>query len=172
MNDVRKAVLDAIHTRRSVRTYLDDPVADEDVRIILEAGRWAPSGLNNQPWRFVVVRDPTIKKQIAEQTRYREIIRNAPVIVVVFMDNEVSYDRVKDCQGIGACLQNMWLAAHALNLGAVWLGEILKNKDRVAEILMTPESLELMAVLAVGHPRHGRQSSQRKPLTDLIVKEF
>ena len=167
----REAVLDAILSRRSVRQYTDDPVKEEDVQTILEAARWAPSGLNNQPWRFVVVRDPGVKNQIAEQTRYREIIRRAQIIIAVFLDNEDSYDRVKDCQAVGASLQNMWLAIHVMGLGGVWLGEILKNQKRVSEILATPQTYELMAILAIGHPKHRRQSSSRKPLSDLIIKE-
>ena len=119
----------------------------------------------------MTVRDESVKKEIAELTRYREIIRNAPIIFSVFLESAESYDRVKDCQAIGASLQNMWLAAHVLGLGGVWLGEILKNKDKVAQILETPESYELMAILAVGHPKHRRQSSQRKQLTDLVFKE-
>jgi nitroreductase len=171
MSEARQAVLDAVRSRRSIRHYSDDPVSDDDVKAILEAGRWAPSGLNNQPWRFGVVRDPDLKNTISELTRYREIIRNAPVIIAVFMDNDAGYDRVKDCQGIGACLQNMWLATHALDLGGVWLGEILKNKERVGEILEAPEPYELMAVLAVGHPKHRQQKSHRKPLSELVFKE-
>jgi nitroreductase len=170
MDEARQAVLDAIRERRSIRHYGDDPVHEEDVQSILAAGQWAPSGLNNQPWRFVVVRDSETKNRIADETRYRQIIRDAPVIIAVFLDNDVSYDRVKDCQAIGACLQNMWLATHALSLGGVWIGEILKNKERVAEILVTPEAFELMAVLAIGHPQHRQQKSQRKPLSDLVFK--
>jgi nitroreductase len=119
-----------------------------------------------------VVRDPEVKNEIGEQTRYREIVRGAPVVIVVFLDNDTSYDRVKDCQGIGACLQNMWLATHALGLGGVWLGEILRNKEKVAEILTTPENYELMAVLAVGHPKHQKQTSNRKSMSELIFKEI
>lgn len=172
MGEARVAVLDAIRSRRSVRKYRDESLNDEDLRAILEAGRWAPSGLNNQPWRFAVVRDAKVKDEIAEQTRYGEIIRGAPVIIAVFMDNEVSYDRVKDCQSIGACLQNMWLAVHALGLGGVWIGEILKNKDKVADILTAPETYELMAILAVGYPQHRKQKSHRKSVSELIFKEL
>jgi nitroreductase len=172
MNEASQTVLDAIRSRRSIRHYSTEGVSAEDLRAILEAGRWAPSGLNNQPWRFVVVRDPDVKSKIAEQTRYREIVNGAPVAIVVFLDNNAGYDRVKDCQGIGACLQNMWLATHALGLGAVWLGEILKNKERVAEILAIPETYELMAVLTVGHPKHRKQTSERKSLLELIYKEL
>ena len=171
MSKSGQAVLQAIFARRSIRQYTDDPVDQQDVQTILEAGRWAPSGLNNQPWRFAVVQDSQVKDAIARHTRYREIIRSAPVIIAVFIDNDASYDRTKDCQGIGACLQNMWLATHALDLGGVWLGEILKNKERVGEILDAPETYELMAVLAIGHPKHRQQKSDRKSLSDLVFKE-
>jgi nitroreductase len=171
MSETGHAVLDAIRSRRSIRQYSDDPVSGDDLSAILEAGRWAPSGLNNQPWRFAVVRDSKVKEEIAKQTRYRQIILNAPVIIVVFIDNDAGYDRVKDCQGIGACLQNMWLATHALDLGGVWLGEILKNRDRVGEILESPKSYELMAVLAIGHPKQRQQKSDRKSLSELVFKE-
>jgi nitroreductase len=171
MDERGQAVLEAIFARRSVRQYTDNPVDQQDVQTILEAGRWAPSGLNNQPWRFAVVQDSKVKDQVAKQTRYREIVRNAPLIIAVFIDNDASYDRTKDCQGIGACLQNMWLATHALDLGGVWLGEILKNKKRVGEILEAPESYELMAVLAIGHPKNRQQKSERKSLSDLVFKE-
>jgi len=171
MSEAGKAVLEAIFARRSVRQYTDDPVDHHVVQTILEAGRWAPSGLNNQPWRFAVVRDSKMREKVAQYTRYREIIRNAPVIIAVFIDNDASYDRTKDCQGIGACLQNMWLATHALGLGGVWLGEILKNKERVGEILEAPETYELMAVLAIGHPKHRQQKSDRKSLSDLVFRE-
>ena len=65
MSETGQAVLYAIRSRRSIRQYSDDPVSDDDVRAILEAGRWAPSGLNNQPWRFGVVRDPECKNTIS-----------------------------------------------------------------------------------------------------------
>jgi nitroreductase len=171
MSESSQAILNAIHARRSIRQYTDDTVSQQSVQTILEAGRWAPSGLNNQPWRFAVVRDLELKEEIAKQTRYGEIVRNAPVIIAVFIDNEASYDRVKDCQGIGACLQNMWLAIQALDLGGVWLGEILKNKERVGEILEVPEMYELMAVLTVGRPKHRQQESHRKSLSELVFKE-
>jgi len=172
MTDSGQSVLDAIRERRSIRQFLDAPLAEDDLRTVLEAARWAPSGLNNQPWRFAVVRDSALREKLARQTRYGEIIRSAPVVIAVFLDLEESYDRTKDCQAVGACLQNMWLAVHALGLGGVWIGEILKKKEEVREILELPARLELMAVMAIGHPRHRHQQSERRPLGELVVKEI
>ena len=67
MSEAREAVLEAIFARRSIRQYTDDSVSQQDVQTVLEAGRWAPSGLNNQPWRFAVVRDSNVKEEIAKQ---------------------------------------------------------------------------------------------------------
>ncbi len=168
----RNAVLEAIISRRSVRDYLDKPVSEELIKKIIEAGTWAPSGLNNQPWRFAIVRDKSIKSRIAELTRYRAIIEKAPVIIPVFIDKTSMYNDVKDHQAIGACIENMLLAIHSLGLGAVWLGEILKNAEKVRNILELPETVELMAVVALGYPAHSKQKSSRKPLEEVIIKEL
>ncbi len=165
-------VLDAIFSRRSVRDYLDKPVPREIVEKVLLAGIWAPSGLNNQPWRFAIVRDKSVKSQIARLTRYRAIIEKAPLIIAVFIDRESMYNEVKDHQAIGACIENMLLAVHSLGLGAVWLGEILKNAEEVRNILGLQETVELMAVVALGYPAHRKQKSSRKSLDEFILKEI
>ena len=165
-------VLDAIFGRRSVREYLDRPVPDELLEKILLAGIWAPSGLNNQPWRFAIIRDTSVKSQVARLTRYAPIIERAPVIIPVFIDRESMYNEVKDYQAMGACIENMLLAIHSLGLGAVWLGEILKNAEKVRDILDLPETLELMAVIALGYPAHRKQKSSRKPLEEFILKKI
>lgn len=66
----------------------------------------------------------------------------------------------------------MLLAAYAMGLGAVWLGEILKNSDQVRALLELPDDLEFMAVIAVGHPASPNQTSNRKELQEVILKEY
>ncbi len=165
------AILKAIHERRSIRQFLDTPVSRDLIMIAVKAASWAPSGLNNQPWRFAIVWDQPLQKALAALTRYASILESAPAVIAVFLDKEASYDYTKDCQAVGACLQNLLLALHSLDLGAVWIGEILKNKERVREILQLPARLELMAVVAVGHPAHRDQKSHRRPLEELILLE-
>lgn len=154
-------VIDAIHTRRSVREFEDKDVPDELIEKLLTAGTWAPSGLNNQPWRFMVVKDEGKKEGLAKLTHYGHVIKGAPVCICVFMDREASYDRTKDIMAIGACNQNILLAAHSLGLGGVWLGEILKRKEEAGELLSAPELYELMAVLAIGYPIQKKRTSDR-----------
>ena len=162
-------MLKTIKTRRSIRKYTSEQVDDAVINQIIEMGTWAPSGLNNQPWKFVVVKDRKILDKLAEQTSYSRIIKGAPVCIAVFLDQEQSYDRVKDILCIGACTENMMLTIHTLGLGGVWLGEILKNRKNVEQILGVPESCELMAVVAFGHPDEKKGVGTRKPLSDVVI---
>lgn len=141
-----------IKTRRSIRKFTDKTVSDEIIDRIIEAGSWAPSGLNNQPWKFAVIKDSGLKTKISEFTHYSKIVLSANVLIPVFLDNDASYDRIKDCQAIGACIQNMLLYIHSAGLGAVWLGEILKSKDNVLKLVEGDKNFELMAVIALGYP--------------------
>jgi nitroreductase len=164
-------ILKAIHERRSVRNFTDAPVSRDLIMTAIEAASWAPSGLNNQPWRFAIIWDKPVQEALADLSRYSNILKSASVLIAVFLNKEASYDYTKDCQAVGACLQNLLLSVHSLDLGAVWLGEILKNKERVVETLKLPERLELMAIVAVGHPAHRNQKSNRHPLEKLILLE-
>lgn len=164
-------VQEAILTRRSVRHFTPEPVPEADILAVLEAGRWAPSGLNNQPWRFLVVRgDDPRREVLAGHTKYGRILREAAFVVAVFLDSQAAYHQVKDCQGVGACLQNMLLAAHGLGLGAVWIGEIINQEPAVTAALgLDPGRLALMAVIAAGKPA-GPGKSSRKPLAGLLLE--
>lgn len=165
-------ILIAIEQRRSIRNFTGQTVERAALHEIIQAGVWAPSGLNNQPWRFVIVTDAAIRTRLAEQTHYGHIVLGAPALIAVYLDRDAMYDDLKDAQSAGACIQNMLLAAEALGLGAVWLGQILKNPKKVGEILGLAGTLELMAIIAIGHPSRRDQQSQRKPLAEFIVKEL
>lgn len=162
-------VLAALYKRRSIRDFTDQPVSLDQLRQIMDAGIWAPSGKNNQPWRFVTITDPRLREQLAQQTLYSHILQGAPALIAVYTDQEAMYDTVKDHQAVGAALQNMLLASEALGLGAVWIGQILKNKAEVSRLLGVAERYDLMAVLALGYPAHRNQRSQRKELDHFIL---
>jgi nitroreductase len=171
-------IFQALLGRRSVRKFTDQPVGVEDLRRILEAGRWAPSGLNNQPWRFLVVRagDPR-QAALAGLTKYGHIVREAQALISVFLHTSTMYHEGKDHQAAGACIQNMLLALHGLGLGGVWLGEILNQEAHVMEALQLPaEEYRLMAVIALGHPAQpssridGAGGSSRRPLEELLLE--
>ena len=165
-------LLDGIYTRRSIRQYTNQPIEREQLLEVIKAGMWAPSVLNNQPWRFVIVTNEEVRAKLAQQTKYDFIIEKAPACIAVFLDKSAMYHEVKDHLAMGACIENMLLAAHALELGAVWLGEILKNADAVRRLLGLPDTMELMAVVALGHPAGQKRSSSRKGTPEVLLKEL
>ncbi len=90
-------------------------------------------------------------------------------MIAVFLDHSLSYDRTKDVQAIGACIQNMLLFIHSMGLGAVWLGEILKSKEEVLKLIGGGKDLELMAVVALGHPAEKGGKGSRKGLDKTVI---
>jgi len=165
-------VLDIIRSRRSVRQYLKETPSDELIMKVIEAGRWAPSGLNNQPWRFLIIKDKKTKDKIATFTKYSRIIKGAPIIICVFLDYASSYNKEKDIMAVGACIQNMLLCAHQQGIGSCWLGEILNRKEEVSRALQADSDYELMALITLGYPDEQKSKSSRKSVKSLIIKEI
>jgi len=166
-------VLKAIFQRRSIRKFDQEPIRRDQMETILEAGRWAPSGLNNQPWRFMVIYAGDSRQDIlADSTKYGKIVHRAGALIIVFLDKENIYDYTKDCQGVGACFQNMLLAVHSLGLGGVWLGEILNQDYKVMQGLkLDQDKYQLMGVLALGYPGENGKSD-RRDLKELLLEDF
>lgn len=164
--DVKSAIIN----RRSVRKYLDKMPEDMDIKEVLNAGIWAPSGLNNQPWKYKVLKDNEQKDLLAKCTSYGSIIKGAPVVICVFLDKKASYSRDKDILATGACIQNMLLRAYELKLGTCWLGEILNNKEKVNSLLEIDDDYELMAAIAIGFPDDVKANGSRKVLSSFTIK--
>jgi nitroreductase len=163
------SILNLIKSRRSVRKFKKANVSAKTIEEILTAGSWAPSGLNNQPWRFMVLEGQK-KDALAKFTHYSYMIKGADKIILVFLDKKSSYNLEKDLMAIGACIQNMLLYIHSKNLGACWLGEILNKRAEVKKALKLSKSLKLEAVLAIGYPAESVKKSKRVNLKNLILK--
>ncbi|MEA3239468.1 MAG: nitroreductase family protein [Candidatus Bipolaricaulota bacterium] len=155
-------LLRLIQTRRSMRAFTAAPVSRADIEKILNAGRWAPSGKNTQPWRFVVVESVGKREALAKLAPQAGMIATAPLTLAVLCDRDAGYDELKDAQGIGAAIENILLAVHSLGLGACWMG-----KARNAEIELIVEAREheeLMALIPIGHPAGNSNDVSRHPL--------
>jgi nitroreductase len=148
-------VLEAIKDRRSIRRYKPDPVPDELIEKILDAGRWAPSGGNIQPWSFIVVKDPKILGMLQKVSP--GYLGVAPLAIVVCSDRRKAFEMGgrlgRDYLTIADCamaVENMLLAAHALGLG----GCPIKSFSSVAvkEILEIPENVEPEFIVTLGYP--------------------
>ena len=167
-------LLEIVKTRRSVRKYLPKPIDEETVLQIIEYGRWAPSGLNHQPWKMIGVLNRPMLDKLAKCTTSGHMIENAPSVILIYLDKSTrSYSYAKNCQGIGALFQNMLLGIHQMGLGACWLGEILNQKDQVNALVNIHEEkdqLEFMGGIVLGypHPDELKKEGSRKPVDSIF----
>jgi nitroreductase len=174
MDLIKSDFIEFIKQRKSSRNFIYQKINKEIILSILECAQWAPSGNNSQPWRVCVVNHPTVKRMLSELSKYGGIIEDAFVNLVVFLDLERGYDRVKDIQAIGAFMENLLLGVHAQEeLGAVWIGEILTRKEQVNEIFKFPtDKFELMGVIAVGVVDEAREKAAQKERKRRSLDEF
>ncbi len=200
----RDAVYKCIFNRRDVRgQFLPDPIANEVLARILRAAHHAPSVGFMQPWDFIVVRDAAIKRKVRDafqaanleaagmfegerQRTYRTLklegIVEAPIGICVTCDRSRSgpvvigrtHQPEMDLYSAVCCVQNLWLAARAENLGVGWVS-IVRHED-MRDILGIPPSIQPIAYLCVGHVSHFFQQPEletagwlpRMPLTDAV----
>ena len=165
-----KDVNSIIANRKSCRSFLPKEVDINDIYTMLESARWAPSGKNGQPWRFVIVKDCIIKKHIAECSKYKNWMVEANAFIIVYLDKEKSYHYKKDLQGIGAAIENICLQATALGIGSCWIGEIIVNEAIVNKIINVPKSYELMAVICIGYEKMEEKKTERLELDKIIYQ--
>lgn len=149
--DKAQVVFENVITRRSVRKYSDKPISDKDLDLIIEAGRWAPSGANAQPWRFVIVRDRALIEAVGEVCYYalfrsRHVAEANAVIIILGDPSAGSATYVQDCTIAGT---NMTLMAHALGIGSCWIGAF--EDDTVRKILSIPEGMKITALISFGY---------------------
>lgn len=170
-------VLEAIKGRRSIRAYKNDNVRSEIVEKLVEAATWAPSAGNIQPWEFIIVRKPEIKRKLAEAALDQSIIEEAPVVIVVCANE------VRSSQGYGirgktlyciqdtaAAIQNIHLTAYSLGLGTCWVGAFREEEAR--KILKVPEGVRPVAIIPVGYADETPSPRNRRPLNQIVHYEI
>ena len=154
MNDL----LEMIYSRKSVREYTDQKVEKEKIDNLLKAAMSAPSGMNTQPWDFVVVDDKEVLEQLGDVKRGAHMVKNAALAIVVCGNMNKAADGyhqdywVQDCS---AATENILLAAHAQGLGAVWTEVFNSNMDlvkKVREILDLPDYVVPLDTISIGYP--------------------
>jgi len=150
-------------TRRSIRRYTEKPVEAEKVQVLLTAAMAAPSAGNQQPWRFMVITDRALREQIAETSPYAKMLAEAPLAIVVCGETKGLRHPEMWQQDCAAATQNILLAAHAIGLGAVWLGFYphTERSEPLADLLGLPDSVLPMAVIAIGYPAEQKEPAAR-----------
>lgn len=153
-----KEVLQNIKTRRSVRKYKDDPIPQEHLEDILTAGLYAPSARNTQNWQLTVVRGEknleALRSVVAEaidQPNYPRFY-NAPVLIMVSTPKDYPFGPFDSA----AVIQNLFLEAHELGIGSVWVNQLLNicDEPKVREVLSrlrVPEDHKVWGCAALGY---------------------
>jgi nitroreductase len=156
--------LQTIMERRSVRTYKKDPIPQEELQQILEAGRQAPSAANRQPWHFVVVGGEEQKRRVAQACNNQMWMADAAYILVAVGLPEVSSKWYK--VDVAIALENMVLAAKSLGYGTCWIGAFAP--EAVAQAVGLPEGTEVVACTPLGVPDIAPPARQRKEWNEVF----
>jgi nitroreductase len=176
-------VYQVIKSRRSIRKYKADMVPKTLILKILDAANWAPSGMNEQPWEFIVVAGEqlnalrTVCKEVIDartppETRTEEqkafaywyaTLGGAPVAIIQLCNNEVDVGRRKMVlESAAASFQNLLLAAAAEHLGTCWMTGLLAKQKDIHAIFDIPDTKEIVAVTPLGYPDERPNAVPRK----------
>ena len=163
-------MLDVIKTRRSIRRFKKEPISNEDVKRILDAARLAPSGGNQQRWKFIYVNDPQVLRMIRNCSPgfYGDA---ASVIVIGIFDESDAFDRTgyRNIIGIldaGFAAENILLAAHALGLGGCAIASF--NEVGIKKILNAPEEWRPILLVSLGYPDGESRIPPKKKLYEVV----
>ena len=162
-------VFQCIRRRRTVREFKADPIREEVLLRILQAGRWAPSSSNSQPWHFLVVQDAATLAKLASIATQGQFIARAPLAIVILMDNAT-----RPQLDAGRALQQMELVAWSEGLGTCFVGVRQEEQQRgVKELLGIPAELELITIMPYGFrlPSTEGGGTPRKPLSQIVHRE-
>jgi len=163
--------------RRAVRKFKKKEIPIKVLDRILEAGIWAPSAVNTQPWEFILVKNPETKKEVraiydeasAAGGLYKQetdFIENATLLVVL-SDSEKILHIFSTC----AAVENILLAATASGLGSVWMCRPLrveKTLNELRELFNIPPKYEIIGIIALGYPDEKPKPKERKPLKETL----
>ncbi|UCD72750.1 MAG: nitroreductase family protein [Candidatus Bathyarchaeota archaeon] len=164
---------DVIRTRRSIRSYRSDPISEEVLNRVMDAARIAPSGSNRQPWKFIIVKDESLRQRLASICGGQNFIAEPPVAVVA-----CGYDIHRNRGGymgemsilvdVSIAFTHLIQAARAEGLGTCWIGAF--DNNQVKELLNIPENFYVVAVTPLGYPREEkfREPGERKNLEEIV----
>ena len=154
---------EVLMTRRSIRSFLDDPVDKTTVEAVLRAAMAAPSAGNQQPWHFVVVRDRATMDEIRQVHEYSDMLTTAPVCIAVCAELALEKFEGFWVQDTSAAMQNMLLKARDLELGSVWLGvhPIESRQEGLQRILNLPDGVVCLGLMALGRTETPFSSADR-----------
>jgi len=158
------SLLDVILSRRSIRRYEKKEIPKDVLDKIVEAGRQSPSAANRQPYRFVIVTDSEIKKEL--KGRFSRFLKDAPVVIVGCANPKALLTGKWATIDTTIALENMALAAWSLGIGSCWIGNF--NEEKTKELLKIPEDWKVVALVTFGYPAEQPKPRKKKPTKELF----
>ena len=156
-------VYDNVRERMTIREFRPDPVPEPVVTKLLQAGRWAPSSRNQQPWRFIVVRDRDVLVRLGGIATSGPFLADAPLAIAILMEGADAPDL-----DAGRALQQMELVAWEEGLGTCFVGLPTADQQRaVKDLLRIPDSTHLVTILPFGYRAHTPRGKKRRPLSEI-----
>ncbi|MFA6770194.1 MAG: nitroreductase family protein [Bacteroidales bacterium] len=152
--------LETIFKRKSVRSYTEQPVSNDDLVLLVKAGMAAPTGMNRQPWEFLVIQDKAKMVELSSKLPYGLMMKDAQALIVIIGNPETSPYWFLDCS---AAAQNILLAAESIGLGAVWTaGYPYEDRmDAIASAFSIPSPYRPLCAIPIGYPK-GEQTPKDK----------
>ena len=157
--------IDIIMSRRSVRKYKPKMVPGEVLKRILEAGRYAPSAANKQPWHFIVVTDSEIKDELSKG-KWNSFIKDSAFTIVGCAYQGNAFSRIWSTIDTAIALQNMVIAAWSLGIGSCWVGDF--DEVEVRRMLRVPRRWKIISLISFGYPDETPKITPRRSLKKII----
>ena len=155
--------IEALKTRHSVRAFTGEPVPRKIIEDVVDCGRLAATAINIQPWEFVIVTDPGLRRRLAETSDHGKFIADAPVCVVVLCQDTKYY-----LEDGSAATENILLAARAHGLGACWVaGDKKPFASEICRLVGAPQNFKLVSLIPIGYPAESPEKTKR-PLSDVL----
>jgi len=162
-----KSLHELLTTRKSIRSFRDEPIARELINEVLSAGLTAPTNCNQQLWNFIVIDDRDVKDRLVREAASNTLLRRAPVVIVVTYD---AWNKKEAVQGAALAVGYMLLRAHDLGIGSLPMNSYGGDKS-VKRVLGIPDHEKICCFVLLGYPDE-RSLAQppvpRRPLADVV----
>ncbi|MFX1234090.1 MAG: nitroreductase family protein [Promethearchaeota archaeon] len=160
--------LEFLKSRRSIRNFQEKEIPDKQLEMILEAGRWAPSASNRQPWEFIVVKSKSKKAALTKTATYGKFTATAPILVAII--GKVNQSPKWYIQDTSLVSMNMMLMAWALGIGTCWIGSM--DRDKAKQILELGKNDYVLTLLPMGYFEGEIPEPTNRKILEKITKEI
>ncbi|MDD2678800.1 MAG: nitroreductase family protein [Candidatus Nanoarchaeia archaeon] len=168
--------LKCINTRRSIRKYKARKIPADIVKKLIVAGMNAPSSFNSQPWVFITVtKKDTMNKIASVKSQRSQFLKTAPLLIACCYDESRSKSPAHDLENVAVAVENILLAAHALGLGACYIGgfdpKFPDIEKSMSKALKLPKKIKIVCLISLGYPDESPKSKTMRKISEVLRKE-